>query len=80
VGRSATSEDNIAWAREAFAAMEPFTANQLRYMNYLDEDDMQHDPARAAYGPNYDRLVQVKSRYDPENLFHMNTNITPTTR
>src|SRR5205823_11795120 len=53
-----TSEDNVAWARDAFAAMQPFTADQLRYVNYLDEDDMTDEPARAAYGPNYDRLVQ----------------------
>jgi hypothetical protein len=76
----ATTRDNIAWAREAFAAVQPFTANQLRYMNYLDEDDMRDNPARDAYGPNYDRLVQVKTAYDPDNLFHMNTNITPTAR
>jgi FAD/FMN-containing dehydrogenase len=76
----ATTDDNVAWARDAYAAMRPFTANQLRYVNYLDEDDMRHDPARAAYGPNYDRLVQVKNAYDPDNLFRMNTNITPTGR
>jgi FAD/FMN-containing dehydrogenase len=76
----ATTEDNVAWARDAFAAMQPFAADQLRYVNYLDEDDMTDDPARAAYGPNYDRLVQVKNAYDPENLFRMNTNIPPTSR
>jgi FAD/FMN-containing dehydrogenase len=76
----ATTEDNVAWARDAYAAMRPFTANQLRYANYLDEDDMREDPARAAYGLNYDRLVQVKNAYDPGNLFRMNTNITPTGR
>jgi hypothetical protein len=47
----ATTDDNVAWARETFAAMLPFTANQLRYMNYLDEDDMRGDPTRTAYGP-----------------------------
>jgi FAD/FMN-containing dehydrogenase len=76
----ATTDDNVAWARAAYAAMQPFTANQLRYVNYLDEDDMRHDPARAAYGQNYDRLVQVKNAYDPDNQFRMNTNITPTGR
>jgi hypothetical protein len=76
----ATTDDNVAWARDTYAAMQPFTANQLRYVNYLDEDDIQHDPARAAYGPNHDRLVQVKNAYDPDNQFRMNTNIAPTAR
>jgi FAD/FMN-containing dehydrogenase len=76
----ATTDDNVAWTREAFAAMQPFTANQLRYVNYLDADDTGDDPVRAAYGPNYDRLVQVKNAYDPDNLFRMNTNIAPTAR
>ena len=76
----AVTDDNVTWARAAFAAMEPFTANQLRYANYLDEDDMQGDPARAAFGANYDRLLAVKNAYDVDNLFHMNTNITPAVR
>ena len=57
--------------------MQPFTANQLRYANYLDEDDVRSNPARAAFGPNYDRLLAVKNAYDPDNLFHMNTNMAP---
>jgi FAD/FMN-containing dehydrogenase len=75
----ATTDVNVAWARDAFAAMQPFTG-KLRYANYLDEDDMREDPARAAYGPNIDRLVQVKNAYDPDNMFRMNTNILPSGR
>jgi len=37
------------------------------------------DRIRAAYRDNYDRLVTVKNRYDPRNLFHFNQNIKPTT-
>jgi FAD/FMN-containing dehydrogenase len=76
----ATTDDNVAWTREAFAAMQPFTANQLRYVNYLDADDVGDEPVRAAYGPNYDRLVRVKDAFDPDNLFQMNTNIPPSGR
>jgi FAD/FMN-containing dehydrogenase len=36
------------------------------------------EPIRAAYGPNYDRLVALKNRYDPTNLFRLNPNIKPT--
>ena len=48
------------------------------YVNYLEEEA---DPlARSAYGPNYDRLVALKNKYDPANLFHINHNIGPTRR
>ena len=47
-----------------------------RWMNYLG-DDQGDDAIRAAYGQNYDRLVEVKRRYDPENIFHLNHNIVP---
>ena len=44
-----------------------------------DDDETGDDPVRSAYGPNYDRLVQAKTRYDPTNLFHLNINIKPAT-
>jgi FAD/FMN-containing dehydrogenase len=74
----ATTDENIAWARETYAAMKPYRA-QLRYVNYLDEDDV-GEAVRAAYGPNYDRLVEAKRRYDPDNVFHLNHNIDPAQR
>jgi len=69
------SETNIAWSRETFAAAEPHFGNG-RWLNYLG-DDQAEDAIRAAYGPNYDRLVEVKRRYDPDNVFHLNHNIAP---
>ena len=47
-----------------------------RWLNYLG-DDQAHDAVRAAYGPNYERLREVKRRYDPKNVFHLNHNIAP---
>jgi FAD/FMN-containing dehydrogenase len=70
------TDDNVAWTKETFAAMEPFLAGG-RYVNYFAEDDVGDDPVRAAYGPNYDRLVELKRKYDPQNLFHLNANIPP---
>ncbi len=64
----------IAWARESFDALRPFMADRV-YMNYLDSDEKER--IKAAYGPNYDRLVELKRRYDPENLFRLNQNIAP---
>jgi FAD/FMN-containing dehydrogenase len=71
----ADTEANIAWTRGTFAAMRPhFGAG--RWLNYLG-DDQAEDAVRAAYGPNYERLREVKARYDPENVFHLNHNVTP---
>jgi FAD/FMN-containing dehydrogenase len=66
---------NIAWGRETFAALRPYFGSG-RWLNYLG-DDQADDAVRAAYGPNYNRLVEVKRRYDPDNVFHLNHNIAP---
>ena len=71
----ADTERNIAWTRESFAAMKPHFGTG-RWLNYLG-DDQADDAIRAAYGPNYDRLVEVKRKVDPENVFHLNHNIAP---
>ena len=71
---SSEAARNIAWTRECWDAMRPFMAPGA-YVNYLEEEADPH--ARAAYGANYDRLVQVKRKYDPDNLFRINHNIRP---
>ena len=65
----------IAWARQSYGQMEPFVGPG-RYVNYLGDDEP-GDPAVAAYGPNYSRLQEIKTKYDPTNFFHMNQNIRP---
>ena len=69
------SAANVTWSRDTFAAMRPHFGSG-RWLNYLG-DDQADDAIRAAYGPNYDRLVEVKRRYDPHNVFHLNHNIKP---
>jgi FAD/FMN-containing dehydrogenase len=71
----ADNEKCIEWARESYAAMQPFLGSN-RYANYLDEDEP-GDASAAAYGPNYRRLRELKAKYDPENFFHVNQNIRP---
>ncbi|HEU5211776.1 MAG TPA: BBE domain-containing protein [Gaiellaceae bacterium] len=71
----ADTEANIAWTQETFAALQPHLAAR-RWLNYLG-DDAQEDAVRAAYGRNWDRLREVKRRYDPDNVFHLNQNIAP---
>ncbi len=71
-----TTDQNIAWTQETFAAMQPFAAER-QYVNYQGADESAQDQVRRAYGPNYDRLVELKTKYDPENLFRLNQNIEP---
>jgi FAD/FMN-containing dehydrogenase len=70
---NADTDENIAWTRETFAAMQPYFATG-RWLNYLGDDEAD-EAVRAAYGPNYGRLRDVKRRYDPQNVFHLNHNI-----
>ncbi|MBM7455659.1 FAD/FMN-containing dehydrogenase [Oceanisphaera litoralis] len=64
----------IAWAREFFKASAPYASAGV-YINFMTEEE--GDRVKAAYGPNYERLVQLKRQYDPDNLFHLNQNIRP---
>jgi FAD/FMN-containing dehydrogenase len=64
----------IGWARDFFNASAPFASGGV-YVNFLTADE--GDRVRSAYGPNYDRLAQVKRKYDPVNLFRVNQNIQP---
>ena len=69
-------KSGTAWARETYDALSPFVGPH-RYLNYLDQDDTGDRALAAAYGPNLARLRAVKARYDPDNVFHHNLNITP---
>jgi FAD/FMN-containing dehydrogenase len=64
----------IGWARDFFNVSAPY-ASAGAYVNFMTEEE--GDRVAAAYGSNYERLVQVKRRYDPENVFHFNQNIKP---
>jgi FAD/FMN-containing dehydrogenase len=66
-----------AWAREFLDALQPHRAGV--YVNFLDSDD-DASRVREAYGDDtYRRLADVKAKYDPENVFHNNKNIQPST-
>ena len=70
----ADDERCIRWARDYFKASAPFASGGV-YVNFLTADE--GDRVKAAYGQNYDRLAQIKRKYDPTNLFSMNQNIQP---
>jgi FAD/FMN-containing dehydrogenase len=71
---SAEDADQIAWARDFHAAMQPYATGV--YVNNLGVEGS--DRVRAAYAAaTYARLVALKDRYDPENVFRLNQNVAP---
>jgi FAD/FMN-containing dehydrogenase len=75
----AESDKCIRWAREFWNAIQPFSSGGV-YVNYLGrEADEGAERVKAAYGPQkYQRLVELKNKFDPNNLFRFNQNIKPT--
>jgi len=71
----AETDRHVGWARETYAALSPYFAG-TRYVNYLDADEPA-DLAATVYGPNYPRLRDLKTTYDPDNVFRVNVNIRP---
>ena len=74
---SVEDRQHIEWARSFWKEVEPFTKGV--YTNHLGTDDGA-TRVRAAYGRNYDRLVSIKRKYDPGNLFRVNNNISPSVK
>ena len=70
-------EANVAWAREVVDDMRRFSDGGM-YLNFPGFLEEGQDMVREAYGENYERLVALKNRYDPANLFRVNQNIKPT--
>lgn len=66
-------EECIAWAREFYDAMAQYATGGV-YVNFISEREGQET---LGYGQNYERLVELKSEYDPENLFRVNQNVEP---
>ncbi len=73
----AENERAIAWTRAAWAEMKPFSRGGA-YLNFPGQGEEGETLLRASYGSaNYDRLVELKTKYDPTNLFRLNQNILP---
>ena len=73
----ADNESATAWTREAWAEMKPFSRGGA-YLNFPGQGEEGEALLRASYGDtNYDRLVEIKTKYDPTNLFRLNQNIVP---
>ncbi len=72
------ADEHVAWVREAWNSVRPFSTGG-NYLNFqtADEDE---ERLRATYGTNFGRLVELKEKYDPENLLRSNRNIPPRAR
>jgi FAD/FMN-containing dehydrogenase len=70
----ANDDANTKWVRDYSDAVAPHS-EPGGYVNFMDDDD--EERVRANYGVNYDRLVEMKRKYDPDNLFRVNQNIAP---
>lgn len=68
------TEACMGWTKKLDLAVRPHVDDSV-YVNSVAEAGTER--ARAAYGANYDRLVEIKTKYDPTNFFHHNTNILP---
>ena len=75
----AKSEPSIAWVRSFWRELEPLSTGAI-YLNFLTdsgEGDVATQAAHSVYGASWDRLAEVKAKYDPTNLFQVNMNIAP---
>jgi len=70
----AQNEANTKWVRDYYDAIAPYS-EEGGYINFMSGDDQGR--IKANYRGNYERLVDVKRKYDPDNLFHVNQNIKP---
>ena len=68
------SDGHIAWARQLVQAIQPSITGGA-YVNFLGDEG--ETRVRAAYGTHYDRLIALKDKYDPTNVFRLNQNIKP---
>jgi FAD/FMN-containing dehydrogenase len=68
-------EKNISWARNAWSDMKQFSTGGT-YINFLTEEEV-GDRINDAYGANFDKLIDAKTKWDPDNFFRTNKNIAP---
>jgi len=72
----AETQANVAWTKEFWDPLKPFLADAA-YVNYVNDEG--EEGVRMSYGAKFDRLVALKTKYDPTNFFHVNQNIKPHT-
>lgn len=73
---AADDEANIRWARELIDDMQEFS-DRSAYLNFAGFQEEGDEMMRSAFHSQYERLADLKAKYDPENVFHLNQNIKP---
>ncbi|MCH9663118.1 MAG: BBE domain-containing protein, partial [Gammaproteobacteria bacterium] len=73
----ADDDVNMAWSRNGWNSAERFGHHGRAYLNFAGHGEDGTDLTRASFGGNYQRLVSIKTKYDPENRFRFNQNIAP---
>ena len=73
----ADDDANISWSRSSWSSAEPYAQHGRVYLNFTGHGEDGEDLTRKAFGANYERLVEIKTKYDPDNVFRFNQNITP---
>ena len=71
----ANKEKITTWTKQYWEALHPYSAGGA-YINFMMDEG--EERVKATYGDNYERLVKIKNKYDPDNFFHINQNIKPT--
>ena len=70
-------QNAVEWIRDAWGRMAPHSTGAV-YLNYAGREERDAgEIVRTAFGPNYARLVEIKTKYDPTNFFRLNQNIKP---
>ncbi len=70
----ANNDKTIGWAKDYWASLHPYSSGGA-YVNFMMEEG--DERIKATYGDNYKKLAEVKTKYDPQNLFRVNQNIRP---
>jgi hypothetical protein len=70
----ANREKITSWAKQYWEALHPYSAGGV-YLNFIGDEG--EERVKASYGDNYSRLVAIKDKFDPNNLFRVNQNIKP---
>ena len=71
----ANNDRIVSWTKDYWDALHPYSAGGA-YVNFMMDEGQER--VQATYGDNYERLVAIKNKYDPTNLFRVNQNIRPT--